>query len=138
VRGVASSLGCTLGEAGSMISLIKDEHAEKSISKKLGLIIDQLKTEWLKKFQESLANLSNDISIPATIYMATENDFAGFFSEIIKTEQFSQYTLAESEFKVIFLGPPVFQGMAVFGENTIRDSSLTIDAIYINRFSTKI
>jgi len=77
---------------------LKDGHAEEATAKKLASIMGQLKAEWLKRFQESLANISHDISIPAIIYMATDKDLADFFSETIKTEQFSQYTLTESKF----------------------------------------
>jgi len=137
-RGIASSLGCTLDEADSLFSLFKDGHAEETLAKKLAPIISQLKTEWLKKFQESLSNLSNDISIPATIYMATDKDLADFFSETIKTEQFNQYTLTESKFKVVFLSTELLHGLAVFEENVIREPFLIIDSIYINRFLAKI
>lgn len=137
-RGVASNLGCTLDEADPLISLFKDKHAEKSVVKKLTPIMDQLKTEWLKKFQESLANLSNDLSIPATIYIAIDKDLADFFSETIKTEQFNQYTLTESKFEIIFLNTQMLHDTAVFEENVIREPFLIIDSIYINRFLTKI
>jgi len=100
--------------------------------------MDQLKTEWLKKFQESLANLSNDLSIPATIYIAIDKDLADFFSETIKTEQFNQYTLTESKFEIIFLNTQMLHDTAVFEENVIREPFLIIDSIYINRFLTKI
>ena len=97
-------------------------------------MIGKLKIEWLKKFQESLANLSNDISVPATIYLAVDQKMADFFSETIKNEQFNQYTLTESKFQVIFLGPKIFHGLVVFDRNIIRDPFLIIDSIYINRF----
>ena len=134
IRGVASSLGCTLNEAYSFISLFKDGHAEESIMIKITPIIDKLKTEWLKNLQESLANISNDISIPDTIYIATDIDLANFFSEIIKTEQFNQYTLTESKFKIKILDTQTLHNMAVFEDNIIRDPLLIIDSVYINRF----
>ncbi|MFA5778307.1 MAG: cell division protein FtsA [Candidatus Paceibacterota bacterium] len=133
-RGVASGLGCTLGEANSLISLLKDGHAEASVAKKLTAIMDKLRTEWLKKFQESLVNLSNDVSIPETIYIVIDKDVADFFSETIKTEQFSQYTLTESKFKVIFLSTELLHDIAIFKENIIREPFIIIDSIYINRF----
>ena len=138
IRGVAAGLGCDLALANSLISLFKDGHADESTAKKLAPIIDQLKTEWLKKFQESLANLSHDISIPATIYIAIDKDLADFFAETIKTEQFNQYTLTESKFEVIFLSTVLLHGIAVFEEPVIREPFLIIDSIYINRFLTKI
>jgi len=137
-RGVSSSLGCALNEANSLISLFKDEHTEKTLAKKLALIINRLKAEWLRKFQESLADLSNDISIPATIYIAIDKDLTDFFSETIKTEQFNQYTLTESKFKVIFLNMELLHGITIFEENVIREPFLIIDSIYINRFLIKI
>lgn len=96
--------------------------------------MDQLRKDWLAKFQESLVNLSNDISVPSTIYLAVDKENADFFKKTIENEQFHQYTLAESKFKVIFLNAEVFHGMAGFDENAVRDPRLIIDSIYINRF----
>lgn len=134
IRGVASLLKCSLGEAESYLSLMRDEHADISVIKRLEPVISKLKTEWLQKFQESLANLSNDISIPATIYLAVDKDFVDLFCQIIKTEQFNQYTLTESKFEVIILSSQMFQGMAIFGKDVVRDPALITDVIYINRF----
>ncbi len=137
VRGVASTLNYSLDEAKSSISLFKDGHAESLIVKKLEPIINKLKADWLQKFQESLANLSHDISIPPIIYMAIDKDFVDFFFEMIKTEQFNQYTLTDSKFEVIVLSSQMFQGLTVFEGEVSRDPFLTIDAIYINRFLHK-
>lgn len=133
-REVTSALGCTFTEAESFVSLLQNEHAEESTARKLGPIINELKKEWLKKFQESLSTISNDISIPATIYMTVDKYLADFFSQTIKTEQFNQYTLTDSKFNVIFLGTEAFHGVAIFKENVIRDPFLIIDSVYINRF----
>jgi cell division ATPase FtsA len=135
-RGVAFDLSCTMSEADSFISLFRDGHAEESMAEKLTLILNKLKKEWLKKFQDSLANLSNDISIPSTIYIVLDKDLVNFFSETIKTEQFSQYTLTESKFEVVFLSAELLKGTAVFNENALHEPFLIIDSIYINRFLT--
>lgn len=134
IRGVAKFLDCALDEAKSFISIYKSGHASESINKKLEPVINKLKTEWLKKFQESLADLSNNISIPATVFMTVDQDLADFFAKIIRTEQYSQYILTESKFKVIFLGTQMLHGIAVFRENTTRDPFLIIGSVYINRF----
>lgn len=134
VRGVASLLGCSLDEAKSLISLFKDEHAEKSIVERIMPVMDKLKTEWLKKFQESLAHLSHDISVPATIFIAIDKDLASFFNQTIKTEQFSQYSLTESKFEVIFLSTELLHGFASFEDKVIRDPFLIMDSVYISRF----
>lgn len=134
IRGVSSALNCSLDEAKSLISLYKDGHMVRPTEKKIEPIINKLKIEWLKKFQESLVNLSNDISIPATIFITVDQDLVHFFTETIKNEQFNQYTLTESKFRIIFLGIQALHGIAVFKENIIHDAFLIIESIYINRF----
>lgn len=134
IRRVAESLSCTLVEAKSLISLYKNDHAEEDTEKKLEPIMSKLKIEWLRGFQESLVNLSNDISIPATIFITIDQDLADFFSKIIKSEQFNQYTLSESEFKIVFLGVETLHGITTFKNNIERDPFIIIESIYINRF----
>jgi cell division ATPase FtsA len=134
IREVAGSLNCSLLEAKSYISLYKDGHADEAVEKTLEPIMDKLEAKWLKSFQESLVNLSNDISIPATVFITVDQELNSFFSKIIKTEQFSQYTLTESKFRIIFLGTEALHGIATFQENILRDSFLIIESIYINRF----
>ncbi|KKR62529.1 hypothetical protein A2643_01805 [Candidatus Nomurabacteria bacterium RIFCSPHIGHO2_01_FULL_39_220] len=138
IRRVAETLFLSLNEAKSLVSLFKDGHASGTAVKKIGPIIEKLKNDWLLSFQNSLSNLTNDISVPANIYLSVDAEMASFFSETIKTEQFSQYTLTESKFTVTFLGTEVFKGMAEFKEGIIRDPALAINSIYINRFSNKI
>ena len=133
IRGVASLLRSTLSNAKSFISLYKDGHAEASTVKKLDKILGKLRTEWLKSFQESLVGLSNDISIPSTVFVTADQDLADFFSETIKAEQFNQYTLTDSKFEVTFLSTAVLAGTVFFGENVARDPFLIIESIYINR-----
>ncbi|MDP2789296.1 MAG: hypothetical protein Q8O46_04640 [bacterium] len=133
-RGIASILNCSLDEAKSLISLYKDEHAETLTEKRLEPMISKLKNEWLNEFQNSLANLSNDISIPANIFITIDSNFAPFFSDIIKTEQFSQYTLTESKFKVVFLDTEKLYDAALLGSEVKLDPLVILGAIYINRF----
>lgn len=134
IRGVASLLDCSLDEAISYLSLYKDGHIEKATLKKIEPVINKLKMEWLAKFQESLVNLSNDISIPSTIFLTTDQDLVDFFTETIKSEQFNQYTLTESKFKVVVLNNQILNGIASFQSDVVRDPFITIESIYINRF----
>ncbi len=134
IRKISTEMNCTLSEAKSLISLFKDGHAALTIQSTLEPAIIKLKAEWLKNFQDSLANLSSDISIPAFIYITVDKDLAEFFSEIIKTEQFNQYTLTESKFQIIFLNAENLHNIIVFEKESIFNAFLTIDCVYINRF----
>ncbi len=134
IRGVARGLACSLDEAKSHVSLFKDDHAHDSTIIKVEPIVNKLKAEWLKKFQEALANLSNDISIPATIFITVDYEMASFFSELIKSEQFSQYTLTASKFKIVYIGVQALHEKAMFAENVVRDQFLILESIYISKY----
>jgi hypothetical protein len=131
--GISRDLKCSFGEANSFLSLYRAGHASSDVIAKIEPAIAKLKTEWLSKFQESLANLSNDISIPANIFITVEKDWANFFSELIKSEQFNQYTLAESKFQITVLGAETLHGIASFDDNVARDPFLIIGSVYVNR-----
>ncbi len=134
IRELASLLSCSMSHAESYLSLYHLGHADTKTQKKLKPMIDKLQAEWLKNFQESLANLSKDISVPYTIYLSADEDFLQFFGEIIKAEQFNQYTLTESKFQIAYLNSETLHGVADFGKDTIRDPFLVIDSAYINHF----
>ena len=134
VRGIASALKCTISEAKSFFSLYKDGHANLTTERKLEPTMLKLKTDWLKNFQETLASLSKEISIPSDVFVTVDQELANFFSEVIKTEQFNQYILTESKFNVILIDNKILHGLALFRGEVARDPFLTLEAIYINRF----
>ncbi len=134
VRGVASALNVSTTEAYSFFSLHKDGNAAEPTLQTLDPIVNKLKLDWLHKFQEALVNLSNDISIPGALYLITNKDLTQFFTELIKSEQFNQYTLTESKFEITPCGIEVFHNAVAFKENAPFDAYLAIDSIYINRF----
>jgi hypothetical protein len=133
VRGIALGLNCTLEEGRSFLALYKDGHAVGSLAKSLDPLVTDLKNIWLKKFQESLAGLSNDISIPSQIFLAVDGEYGEFFRDIIKTEQFNQYTLTESKFNVTFLALEELNNAVTFAQSAERDPFIIISSIYINR-----
>lgn len=134
IRGLAQGLKCSLDESASILSMYKDGHANDATMTKIDPVIASLKSEWLKRFQESLANLSNDISIPANIFITVDQELAEFFSGVIKSEQFSQYTLTESKFKITFFGAKELHGAASFADTVTRDAFTILESIYINRY----
>lgn len=136
VRGIVKSLKVDASEARSLLHLYKDNHTNTENTKRLEVAIEPLKRTWLKNFQESLNNLSHDISIPSTIFITVDQNLAEFFSQIIKEEELNQYSLAESKFRIVFLGTEALHGIALFDEkkHIERDPLLIIESIYINRF----
>src|SRR3989344_8581958 len=134
IRGLASSLKIGFEEAGSIFSAHKDGHIEEKLAGQIEPTVNQLKTDWLRKFQSTLATLSKDISIPSSIFLTVDKGFADFFAEAIKTEQFNQYTFTESKFQVVFLNAAALHKVATFDDDAVRDDFLIISSVYINRF----
>ncbi len=133
-RKLSKDLKVTFEEASSFMTMYREGHMADNILKKFDPIMTEIRTEWLKNFQESLRNLTNDISIPATIFITVNKDLADFFSKTIKTEQLNQYTLTESKFRMLFLSIESLHGIAILGDNVVRDPFLIIESIYINQF----
>ncbi len=143
IRKTATKLNCSLDEAKTYISIYMDGHASDAIFKKIGPVMDKLKTEWLDLFQKSLVDISKNTSIPSTIFITVDQDFADFFGDIINREQFNQYISTISKFKIIFLNNQILHGNVDFKsvrldysdkENIDRDPFLIIESVYINRF----
>ncbi|PIR68400.1 hypothetical protein COU49_01265 [Candidatus Nomurabacteria bacterium CG10_big_fil_rev_8_21_14_0_10_35_16] len=133
-RDMASILGSNLEEAKTFFSLYKDGHAEERIHQRFDPIVKSSQTRWLDRFQSSLNTLLNDISIPNTIYLTIDKEFADFFINIIQNEQFNQYILTSSKFNIKLIDNSLLYKVAAFEKDTTRDVFLIMDAIYINRF----
>lgn len=134
IRGIAEAVKSSLVEARSFVSLYKDGHMANNTAQKFEPIISQLRTEWLRGFQDFLSKLTSDVSIPSSVFITVDQDLADFFAATIKSEQFNQYILTESKFRVIFLGNQALHGVATLKDGVRRDSFLIIESIYINRF----
>lgn len=134
IRSLANDLKMPTQQAKSMLVLYNEGHLAEDAKLKIEPVIAKIKVDWVRIFQETLSTLTNDISIPATIFITVDQDFLSFFSEIIKTEQFNQYTLTESKFRIVFLGTEALHGIALFDDKVLRDPFTIIESIYINRF----
>ncbi|MFN4181091.1 MAG: hypothetical protein ACK4FA_00125 [Candidatus Paceibacteria bacterium] len=134
IRKLSEGMQATLAEAASFLSIYSDGHMSDTLFRKMDPVMTQIRNEWLRKFQDSLRNLTNDISIPATIFITVNKDLADFFAHTIKTEQLNQYTLTESKFRLLFLSVESLHGIATVADDVVRDPFLIIESIYINQF----
>ncbi|MCX6753340.1 MAG: hypothetical protein NTW62_03300 [Candidatus Nomurabacteria bacterium] len=133
-RSLAELLGQTIDQAKSLFALYREGHAEEVLKVRIDESLIKVKADWLKNFQNSLVNLSNDISIPSVIFTTADEDVSNWFVETIKNEQFNQYTLTESKFKLVVLDTQTLHGIASFKDGISRDRFIILESIYINRF----
>ncbi|MCX6757929.1 MAG: hypothetical protein NTZ44_03570 [Candidatus Nomurabacteria bacterium] len=134
LRDLSISLGKSLDQVSSLFNLYSQGHADSGITKIINQSLIKTTEDWLKKFQNALVHISNDISIPSTIFLTGDDDVVDWFVETIRNEQFNQYTLTESKFKIIIINNTMLHGIATFEENVVRDRFIIIASIYISRF----
>jgi len=134
VRELARDLGTSLDEVRSLLSLYQSGHAGERARKRLEAALESARSKWLHVFEETLAHLSGDISIPSDIFISAGEELAQFFSDTIQNEKLSQYTLTNSKFKITFLGTEALHGAAQFALGASKDLPLMIETIYINRY----
>ena len=77
--------------------------------------------------------ISDNVSLPETIFLTADNDVTQWFAETIKKERFSQYILTADKFNVIVLEAKTLHSFCRFGRNTERDPFLILESIYLTR-----
>lgn len=134
MRTLAKELNVSIKEAYNYFLLYKDSHASHVFEQKVEDVFLKLKNEWLKQFQESINNLSTDISLPSVVFITVDQALVSFFSEIIKEDKLNQLLLTEDKFKIVFLTEEALSHIVNFENNSKKDSFLIINSVYINNF----
>ncbi len=134
---IARHLSEDLKRSGSdvitLINLLIAGALDKAMKPKIEELLSQARTKWLSGFQTTLANLSNDLSLPSTIFLTADPDMATWFQDAIKTEEFNQYSLTEKQFNVILIGKESLHQFVTPADTSSRDPFLMLEAIFINR-----
>ena len=136
-RGMVFGLACSVHEANSLISILKDKHTEKSLVRKSADLLENLKKEWLAEFEQALSRLATDISIPSRIFLMADAQLGNFFSELIGKEEFNQYTFTEGKFQISLLESSAIVALAQGENREVLEPDLILSLIYINRLSFK-
>ena len=133
-RSLAEALTLPLPMSISVFNLWKEGHAEEKTVKKILPAINKIRSEWLKNFEVTLANLSEDLSIPSAVYLSLPRPVTEFFSELIENEQFNQYILTDSKFKIVPLDEKIFVGNVRISKEATHDSALEMESLYISKY----
>ena len=135
IRKIALRQNCSLNEAGSLFSAYRDGHLGGSPGKKLAPFIKKLEEEWIARFEKSLEALSENDSLPSAVFVSADEKLSGFFGRMIRSEGYSQYSKTISKFKVIFLNPQILHKTVSWNTGMPRDSFLTVEVVYLDRFA---
>lgn len=139
IRRIASSLNTTPEEGLSLLRIFLAGDMEETQALRLKDILEKARIEWLSSFQSSLATISNDLSLPETVFITVDDDVSSWFFDSIKKEEYNQYTLTEKQFNVIMLGASPLNKVSEFAASLkSRDQFLMIESIFITRIINRI
>ncbi len=91
--------------------------------------------QWLSYFQDALREISEKKMIPSKIFLTVDQDFAPFFKNLFKQEEFHRYALANDSFNVTILKQGDFNDFVSLNNKSQRDESLMIKTIFINKMN---
>ena len=129
LRKLSNGLKRSTAEAVSICTLYMEGKIEDSIKDTCTTILNEVKTTWTESFQKALFSVSNDLSVPDTVFLSVGTSIAPWFIETIRHEDFHQYTRVEKEFKVIVLNAELFHDHLSFGEGVYRNPFLMIETL---------
>ena len=134
IRSLMQAYSYNQTEAFSLLRSVFTGHADNDVTKRVEEIVDPVRKEWLKDFQSLLVLLSNNISLPHTVFLVSESDVTLWYTDCIKREEFSQYMLTEKKFSVTaFAAPSIYEYCAFDPSVTEHDHALIVYSLTINK-----
>jgi len=133
IREVTKSLKTVPEEALSILKLYLKGKLSKEKSSILEPVMERAKEEWLKAFQETLMELSEESYIPMTVFFMADDDLASWFGEAIKSEEFVQYTLSNEPFVVSFINSSSLNSYIDFEGGPLIDPFLGVEGVFFNK-----
>ncbi len=135
LRELANGLGRSIDESVSICTLYVEGKVEESMKVTCEKILTQVKNTWLTEFQKSLFVVSNELSVPDTVFLTCHSDVAPWFVETIRREEFQQYTLTEKEFRVVLLDGQFFHNDLGHADGILRNPFVMIEALFSAQYT---
>jgi len=133
IRTLASAVGTSPEEASSLIHLYHEGKLEDEQKKRVEKALESARGEWMSLFQKALRNLSEDFSVPSTVYLSADNDLVDFLEKLVEQEELNQFTAADDIFKVTPITTEILHDACRFGKHSLRDPFLMLGAVFADR-----
>ena len=129
IRGIMSGFNKNREESTSLLRMYNGAKLTEEITKKIDKILENSRKKWLKEFQTSVVDISDNLIMPDTIFLTADDDIIHWFKENIEKEEFSQYTLTEKKFNIILLDNLPLSDYCSISEETSCDPFLIMESI---------
>jgi hypothetical protein len=134
IREISKKLKTTPEEAHSSFRLLFSGSLGKTKIDILTKALDKLKENWSKEFQETLIHLSDNISlVPNTVFFTSDDDISSWYGDIIKSEEFIQFSMTENPFTVSFINRLSLGAYVSFRSKAEKDTFIALESVFFNR-----
>ncbi|HVU06220.1 MAG TPA: hypothetical protein VHE10_00250 [Candidatus Paceibacterota bacterium] len=133
IRRIRKALGGSAAEATSLVRLVEEGRADKSVEGKLRPIMETAGDEWMKGFRDVLEKASSGASLPTKIFVVINNDLVQFFMRALRSEKVSEFGIGEAPFFVTLVNHDKLKPLVTFGKRADKDPFMAIIAAFAGR-----
>ena len=134
IRTVASELNTIPEEAASLVRAYFDGHIGAEHYEKIKSALVKTSESWVHALDETLIQLSENVSLPETVYMIVDDDFSVWFKETIEKKDFSHLIFSDASFNVILLDSALLGGFVKHGKSVSSvDPFLALSALFFRK-----
>ncbi|MFQ5661905.1 MAG: hypothetical protein ACE5F2_01485, partial [Candidatus Paceibacteria bacterium] len=134
-RKVSEALNTVPEEANSLIRVFLEGKGESNESIKIKTILNDAQKSWLSSFRKVLADLSEGLSLPSTVFLTVDEDIGKWFEDAIKNEEFGGYTLAGRPFMVVALNEKQLLKYCVTVGESRCDPFLALEVLFVHKIA---
>lgn len=136
VSAISDSLKVSTEVAESLIRMKNEGKIDSDLGKKVDIVIQTVKKDWLKSFSDSLSVMSSSSSLPSTFFLFAPKDVLNIFSDFISSEEYQQFSFAEGKFTVKNIGIQDLQPFCKVEQGADSDLSLMIGSVFNNKMNS--
>ncbi len=136
IRHVSRELNMTEDAASASLSLYGTKEVRDDKNEKLETSLQSGAKKWFPFFEKALVALSDESSVPQSVYLITDVGMDGIFKMFLETDSFSGQSLVPSGFSVRPIDSELAKTLMRFGKDASCDPILCLEGLFA--VSTKL
>jgi hypothetical protein len=136
IRNLAEEMGVPVALANSELNLYLENKSTPQHAKQMEATLGPAAKEWLRLFENALAELAAEFPIPRTLFYTTDNNVNKWFRDAIEKTDFKKFAQDDGEFAIRSLGGEFLGRFVKVVEPAFQDQFLTIEAIFAKKFTS--
>lgn len=135
VRALANA-GLPPATAESFMKLHVENKGDGRLYEKATGVFEAFGDEWLKHFLRAVATFSEEMFLPKTLYLTSDDTISPVIQAAIAKGDFSKFTLASAPFEITLVDGAALQQYAHIDPSLTIDPFLTLETLFAARLRT--